>query len=82
MPGDFQNGMLEDLCMFSVADQPVMECIDLFFQCIDQKGYTPKNRSKSRAHIFWRCSLNWSKMSERRQEKDTGILPIPRFRRW
>lgn len=52
MPGNFENGMLEDLCMSSVADQPVISCIESFFECIKQKGCIPKNLSKAKAHVF------------------------------
>lgn len=52
MPGDFQKGMLEDLCMSSVSDHPVMDCIEAFFKCIKEKGYVLKNLSKAKAHVF------------------------------
>lgn len=52
MPGNFEKGMLEDLCMSSVSDDPVIECIEKFFECVKGKGCIPKNLAKAKAHVF------------------------------
>jgi hypothetical protein len=51
-------GMMEDVCMESVGDDPVFDCIDTYFNCLDDliengkldKG--PKNLSKAKTAIF------------------------------
>lgn len=49
MPGKSSQGMLEDLCLSSIADQPVYDCITEFFNCADCK---PSNESKSRVQCY------------------------------
>lgn len=36
-PNDSSRGTLEDLCLAMVNDQPVFECIDSFFECVNEK---------------------------------------------
>ncbi len=45
MPGDAKQGMLEDLCIRSIEQYPIYNCINKFFECCDKK---PKNESKAR----------------------------------
>jgi hypothetical protein len=60
-------GMLEDLCLMTVADHPAIPCLDKFMEClsqvlvkrdppnaelIDGKYYFPKNVSKAKAQVF------------------------------
>ncbi len=66
MPGNAESGMLEDLCLQTVADDPAMPCVDAAFTCIKKVlrmapevepedlsvPYLPKNLSKSRALLF------------------------------
>lgn len=52
-PGSGQPGMLEDLCLASVEDDPAMECVNGLFACLDEKGIArPDNMPKARAHAF------------------------------
>jgi len=66
MPGNQAEGMLEDLCLQTVAEHPVMECVKGYFSCLSEvlvlkspgepreigKYYFPKNPSKARAQAF------------------------------
>jgi hypothetical protein len=66
MPGNQEEGMLEDLCLQTVAEHPVMSCVEGYLQCLqysltdkpsDQpkqsgQAYFPKNRSKAKAQAF------------------------------
>jgi hypothetical protein len=53
LPGGDQPGMLEDVCLSSVADDPATECVNAFFNCLDAKGRNfTKNPSKARAQVF------------------------------
>lgn len=66
MPGNQEEGMLEDLCMQTVADHPVMDCVDRYFSCLSERlapfvpvenriqgrHYFPRNPSKARALAF------------------------------
>jgi hypothetical protein len=49
LPDNQRAGMLEDLCLDSVAGDPAFACLDEFFQCVlnaaqRQPGHTPKAR--------------------------------------
>ncbi len=45
--------MLEDLCLKSVEDDPAMECVQEYFDCISDKlDDLPKNISKAKARAF------------------------------
>ena len=47
--------MLEDVCLDSVSDDPAMECIDRYFECIEVSDTTgPRHvwHSKARLHAF------------------------------
>ncbi|WJQ00192.1 hypothetical protein QT234_16645 [Geobacillus stearothermophilus] len=53
MPGNSENGMLEDLCLRTQADHPVMQCVEAFFQCIASKEIDqPKNIAKAKSQVF------------------------------
>jgi len=34
LPGNTRNGMLEDICLSSVQNAPVMQCVESYFECI------------------------------------------------
>ncbi|MCC6446839.1 MAG: hypothetical protein IT210_25730 [Armatimonadetes bacterium] len=44
--------MLETLCLRAVADDPVMPCIERYFECIQEKASLPANLAKARVHSF------------------------------
>ncbi len=47
--------MMEDVCLNSVADDPVMECVEQYFACVGQtniQGPRQVWRSKARVHAF------------------------------
>ena len=53
LPDNTNPGMLEDLCLGSVADAPVISCIDEFFACVQERqGYIPGNKSKAKLRVF------------------------------
>jgi hypothetical protein len=53
LPDAARTGMLEDLCLRSVEDDPVMECINSYFDCVEEKsGSLPKNVPKARVQVF------------------------------
>ena len=53
LPDNTNPGMLEDLCLGSVADAPVISCIDEFFACVQKRqGYIPGNKSKAKLRVF------------------------------
>ncbi|MBE3123755.1 MAG: hypothetical protein IMZ65_03040 [Planctomycetes bacterium] len=66
LPGDAEQGMLEDLCLSTVQDHPATDCVNVFMECIERVlpkrppdavvtaggQYYPKNRSKARALAF------------------------------
>jgi len=52
-------GMLEDLCLLSIRDSPIMPCIDSFFTCVEENQKTagdnknkPNNMKKAKVHAF------------------------------
>lgn len=52
------TGAIEDICLKAVLDDPVLPCVDQYFQCLQdtKKQNTassfPKNESKARIHVF------------------------------
>lgn len=45
--------MLENLCLRTVENDPVMECIEQYFTCVEQRlGILPKNIPKARLQAF------------------------------
>ena len=50
LPGSGQSGMLETLLCESLADEPVSQCIDEFFQCVGETSI--KNMDKARAFAY------------------------------
>jgi hypothetical protein len=55
LPNSLDNGMLEDLFLESVANDPFMPCLENYIQCIESKiprNQQPKNKAKSKAQAF------------------------------
>lgn len=66
MPGNQAERMLEDLCLQTVADHPVINCVEGYISCLQKTlvtllpdqpkepdiHYFPKNSSKARAQAF------------------------------
>lgn len=61
LPGDGREGMLEDLCLESVADDPAMPCLEEYFRCLEEQleaGVFPGNPSKAVVRAFL-ASMEW-----------------------
>jgi len=53
LPGNSASGMLEDVCLKAVEDDPAMVCVEQYFDCLQEKDVTPpKPLSKARIHAF------------------------------
>ena len=56
MPGNPEDGtMLEDLCIKTQIGNPIMDCVDSFFRCLESKidnDKMPKNMAKARSQVF------------------------------
>ncbi len=53
MPGAGAEGMLEDLCLKTVQNNPAILCVDAFIDCCKSNlGYPLKNLAKSRAQVY------------------------------
>ena len=55
VPHNVEGTMIEDVCLDSVKTDPVMECIDRYFECISQtntQGPREVWMSKARVHAF------------------------------
>jgi len=55
MPDNSSQGMLEDLCLQSVKDHPVKECVDDFIKCTEKRVDTskkPRNLAKAKVQAF------------------------------
>lgn len=52
MPNCLDGGMLEDLCLASVATDMAMPCMDEFFRCVEAGGRKPNNLAKARVHAW------------------------------
>ncbi|AIY89305.1 DUF3226 domain-containing protein [Geoglobus acetivorans] len=52
LPDNSSNGKLEDLCLESVKNDPAIECINSFFQCLSENKIEQRDKSKARVHAF------------------------------
>jgi hypothetical protein len=53
LPEPGKPGMLEDLCLQSVAQDPSMLCVEELFRCLPTQGLPlPRNMSKARIQVF------------------------------
>lgn len=34
MPGNAEEGMLEDLCLHTIANHPVLSCVEMYISCL------------------------------------------------
>lgn len=47
-----QTGKIEDLCLASVRDDPAMECIRTYFECLNNRGVRPRDLAKAKVQAF------------------------------
>lgn len=52
MPGNKENGMLEDLCMKTVSSHPATQCVASFMGCLSQVLTPPSPSKESAKHYF------------------------------
>ena len=52
MPGNSDEGMLEDLCLSSVMNTSAMPCVNHFLECCKSLDVVPSNLSKSGAQAY------------------------------
>jgi len=53
LPEQGTQGMLEDLCLRAVAQNPAMPCVERYIQCLQQQGLPlPHNLSKAKVQVF------------------------------
>ncbi len=53
LPNGETSGMLENLCLESVREDPAMRCVDEYFECLEERvEKLPRNLSKARVHTF------------------------------
>lgn len=53
VPDAVTPGMLEDVCLASVADDPATACVDEFFRCLQERiSSIPQNQAKARLRAF------------------------------
>jgi hypothetical protein len=53
MPDNQSEGALEDLCLSSINDDPVYDCVQKYFDCLkDDHGITHHHISKSRVQVY------------------------------
>lgn len=74
MPGTGKIGMLEDLCLDSIIDNPATACIDEYFNCVKGKNFElPSNLSKAKVHAF--LSIQKKSFSRLGEAAEMGIWP-------
>ncbi len=53
LPHGQEKGMLEDLCLAAVKTDPVLQCVDEYFDCVYRTvGREPNNMAKARVHAW------------------------------
>lgn len=81
-PDGANPGMLEDLCLLSVRDDPVMTCVDRYFQCVQQQASRqPNNRAKAKIHAFLASQIEPDRRLAEAAEKGLWDWNSPAFDR-
>jgi hypothetical protein len=74
IPAADQPGALEDLCLASLADDPVLACADEYFTCIERRTTGMAPAAKARIHAWLAAQtppgLRLGEAAER------GLLPL------
>ena len=55
MPNNSSEGMIENLCLESVKNEPIMQCVNNLFKCVNNKIdelERPRNLAKSKVQVF------------------------------
>jgi len=53
VPHGASKGMLEDICLQSVGEDPALTCVEAYFECLTRNlGKLPSNLSKAKVHAF------------------------------
>lgn len=53
LPDGNTPGMLEDVCLRTVGEDPAMFCVEEFFKCLQKRNVSmPRNNSKARVQVF------------------------------
>lgn len=53
VPHGASKGMLEDICLQSVGEDPAMTCVEAYFECLKRNlSKLPSNLSKAKVHAF------------------------------
>ena len=59
LPGENQNGMLETLLCMSISGCEIDDCINQFFECVEDKaGINIRRREKARARVYFATRLD------------------------
>ena len=53
------RGMMEDLCLKSVADRPEFACVDEYFRCIAQHSTRKDFTSKAKVRVWMASHVDW-----------------------
>lgn len=62
LPDNKNSGMLEDLLLNSLENDPILYCIDSYFECVkNQTGKQPKNMAKAKIHAWLASQKNSDK---------------------
>jgi len=75
MPDAHSQGELEDLCLRALTGKPVLECVEQFFQCVQQHGDSlPPKIAKAKLHAY----LSSRKEPGRRigEAAEAGDIPL------
>jgi hypothetical protein len=58
LPDGQNSGMLEDLCLTAIETDPVLQCVDEYFDCVYRtSGRKPNNMAKARVHTWLASQL-------------------------
>jgi len=60
MPDNGSRGILEDLLLLSVNENPAMPCVNEYFNCLTEIGIDPKNMSKARTQTYLAAQIECS----------------------
>jgi hypothetical protein len=54
-----RHGMIEDVCLNSVSDQPEFSCVDNYFNCIAEKSQRSNFSSKAKVRVWMASQVDY-----------------------
>lgn len=80
LPNNQNSGMLEDLCLYAIETDPVLQCVDEYLECVGKTiGRKPNNIAKARVHAWLSSQIEPDKRLGEAAKANYWPWSSPRF---